>query len=95
MGAINTEIWMLILQSGDWWTTQDVDRHFVFPAGASRKRLHEMEKNGALEKKPVQGTRSVKFAVTARCLVPRGITVGKAQVRKLAEEGSGTPGSTV
>jgi hypothetical protein len=86
LGDLNVEIWLFMLQSGDWWTSQDIDRHFDFKAGTSNRRLHEMERNGILEKKPVQGTRCVKFAVTATCMVPRGVSVGKAQVRQLAGE---------
>jgi hypothetical protein len=89
LGELNVEIWQFMLHSGDWWTPQEIDRHFRFEAGTSFRRLHNMERNGTLEKKPVQGTRSVKFAVTARCMVPRGVPVGKAQVRQLAGEQEG------
>lgn len=89
LSHLNVEIWQFILQSGDWWTPQEIDRHFSFAAGTSFRRLHDMQRNGTLEKKPVQGTRSVKFAVTARCMVPRGVPVGKAQVRQLAGEQEG------
>jgi hypothetical protein len=91
LGDLNVEIWQVILQSGDWWTPQDIDRHFDFKPGTSFRRLHDMQRNGTLEKKPVQGTRSVKFAVTARCMVPRGVPVGKAQVRQLAGEQEDKP----
>lgn len=89
LGDLNVEIWLFILQSGDWWTPQDIDRQFEFKPGTSFRRLHDMQRNGTLEKKPVQGTRSVKFAVTGRCMVPRGVPVGKAQVRQLAGESQG------
>jgi hypothetical protein len=91
LGDLNVEIWQFILQSGDWWTPQEIDRHFEFKPGTSFRRLHDMQRNGTLQKKPVQGTRSVKFAVTAVCMVPRGVPVGKAQVRQLAGEQEGKP----
>lgn len=91
LSALNVEIWLHILQAGDWWTPQDVDRHFQFKPGTSFRRLHDMQRNGTLAKRPVQGTRSMKFAVTADCLVPRGITVGKVQVSAVAEEGARLP----
>lgn len=89
LGDLNVEIWLFVLQSGDWWTPQDIDRHFDFKPGTSFRRLHNMQRNGILEKRQVQGTRSVKFAVTATCMVPRGVSVGKAQVRELAGENKG------
>jgi hypothetical protein len=86
LGDLNVEIWLCILQSGDWWSALEVDRHFQFKEGFSRRRLHDMERNGCLAKRPVQGTRSVKFGVSSTCLVPRGVPVGKVQVRLLAGE---------
>jgi hypothetical protein len=86
LGALNVEIWLFILQSGDWWTPMEIDGQFKFKAGTSYRQLHNMERMGTLEKKVVQGTRSVKFAVTGTCAVPRGIPVGKVQVRILAGE---------
>lgn len=82
LGELNVEIWLFILHSGDWWTSFEIDRHFTFKAGTSKRRLHDMERNGTLEKRAIQGTRSVKFAVTSTCMVPRGVPVGKVQVSR-------------
>jgi hypothetical protein len=86
LGDLNVEIWLFILQSGDWWSSMEIDRQFKFTEGTSNRRLHNMERLGTLDKKQVQGTRAVKFAVTATCMVPRGIPVGKVQVRHVLGE---------
>ncbi len=86
LGALNAEIWLFMLQSGDWWTPQELDRQFNFKPGHTWERLHSMTRHGTVVKRQVQGTRSLKFAVTATCRVPRGITVGKVQVRHVMEE---------
>jgi hypothetical protein len=91
LGDLNVEIWLHILQSCEWWSSMEIDRHFQFKAGTSRRRLHDMYRNGSLGKKQIQGTRSVKFAVTSTCVVPRGITVGKVQVRQLPDEQAAKP----
>lgn len=91
MRDLNVEIWLFILQSCDWWSPMEIDRAFEFKAGSSGRRLHDMQRNGCLGKKPIQGTRSVKFAVTSTCLVPRGIPVGKVQVRRLPDEQADKP----
>ncbi len=77
----NAAFWLLIRRSGTWWTPQQVDRHFQLPAGTSFRQLHNLERNGALTKAPIEGTRSVKFAVTDDCHVPRGIKVGEVLAR--------------
>ncbi|MCA0213114.1 MAG: hypothetical protein LCH79_08060 [Proteobacteria bacterium] len=86
LGELNTELWLFMLQSGDWWTPQELDRQFAFKPGTTWERLHSMVRHGSVAKRQVQGTRSVKFAVTATCRVPRGIAVGKVQVRYVLEE---------
>jgi predicted transcriptional regulator len=82
LSDLNVEIWLFILHSGDWWTPLEIDGQFKFKEGTSNRLLQRMARDGVLEKKPVPGTRSVKFAATATCSVP----VGKVQVRILAGE---------
>jgi hypothetical protein len=86
LGDLNVEIWLFMLHSGNWWTPTELDRQFEFKSGTTWERLHSMERHGTVTKRKVQGTRSVKFAVTATCRVPRGIPVGKVQVRQVLEE---------
>lgn len=86
LGELNVELWLFILHSGEWWTGTELDRHFNFKPGTAWERLHNMARHGTLEKRQVQGTRSVKYAVTSTCSVPVGIPIGKVQIRQLADE---------
>lgn len=86
LGDLNVEIWLFMLASGDWWTPTELDSQFNFKPGTCWVRLQSMHRHGTLAKRNVQGTRCLKYAVTATCKVPRGITVGKVQVRHVLEE---------
>lgn len=89
MKPLNLEIWLHILHSGSWWSAREIDEHFGFMTGTSRRLLHDMEKNGVLTKRQIPGTRCVRFSVTPLCSIPRGVNIGQVQIH-VERQGNGS-----
>lgn len=78
MNGASKRIWLLLYKEGGWWTVAEVRRHFGLPSGSNRLHvtLGEMASGGFLESKDepdYQLERRVRFGVTKRCKVPRGV----------------------
>lgn len=81
MNGVSKRIWLLLYCEGGWWTVAEVRRELEVhakTAKAMHQILGDLKDGGFLESKDepdYQLERRLRYGVTKRCKVPRGVNL--------------------
>lgn len=78
MNGVSKRIWLLLYAEGGWWTVAEIRAHLKLAAGSNvlHMILKGMSAAGFLDSKDEpdhQLERRVRYGVTKKCKVPRGV----------------------
>lgn len=81
MAGLAKRVWLLLYSEGGWWTAEEIRRNLRMDRDIW-SALGEMVRSGFLARNRgnnIDGELVVKYGVTAKCKVPRGVVISEIE----------------